>query len=218
MNQAVKRLIPAIASYVKDKESNLSKTKLLKLLYLFDVEYYRLHRETFTQFQWKFFHLGPWTSELDPLLEELITTEALIPRVYSTPEYEGKNYEAVEDCDIGPLFESINDEMALKGVLSDWADRPLGEILDYIYFRTEPMEHGIRNAPLNFDLIPTQPPERYKRSASGKSAQEIAKLRKAFQKKLIALNTQQSFPFEFTPPRYDEEFYQNLSKLDEATT
>ena len=40
--------------------SYFTKTKLLKLLYLFDVEYYRIHRIIFfTGFSWKFYHLGP---------------------------------------------------------------------------------------------------------------------------------------------------------------
>lgn len=216
MNQAVKKLIPAIASYVKDKESNLSKTKLLKLLYLFDVEYYRLHQQTFTGFQWKFFHLGPWTNEIDPLLDELVHSGELVPKPYSTQEYDSYNYESAEETDIGSRFTSVRDEGVLKRVLVTWAERPVGEILDYVYFHTEPMEHGIRNAPLDFSLISNQPPERYTRSSSGTPPAEAARLRKAIQEKQASLRRQQHGTFEFTPPRYDEEFFQALSKLDEA--
>lgn len=216
MNQAVKKLIPAIGTYVKDKGTNLSKTKLLKLLYLFDVEYYRLHQQTFTGFQWRFFHLGPWTNEIDPLLDELVRSGELEPRQYSTLEYDSCNYEPAEETDIGSLFASVRDEGILKRVLSTWAERSVGEILDYVYFHTEPMEHGIRNAPLDFSLISTLPPERYTRSSSGTPPAEVARLRKAIQEKQAALQNQQTSKFEFTPPTYDEEFFRALSKLDEA--
>lgn len=217
MNQAVKKLIPAIASYVKDKESYLSKTKLLKLLYLFDVEYYRLHQQIFTGFQWKFFHLGPWTNEFDPLLEELVRSGELIPKPYSTLEYDSYNYEAVEESDVGSLFTSIRDEGAIKRVLATWAERSVGEILDYVYFHTEPMEGGIRNAPLDFSVISTQAPERYVRSSSATAPAEAARLRKSIKEKQASLLRKQNITFEFTPPRYDEEFFGALSKLDEAS-
>ncbi|MCA9423262.1 MAG: hypothetical protein KC592_19740 [Nitrospira sp.] len=217
MNQPLEQLIPAIATYAKDKDIRLSKTKLLKLLYLFDVEYYRQHGATFTGFQWKFFHLGPWTNEYDPILEGLVRSGALLAKPYSTGEYEGCNYEPVEECDFSPIFPRVKDEMALRNILSVWAEKSLGEILDHIYFRTEPMEQGIRNAPLDFSLIPSQSPEPYRRSSSGKTSKELAHRRKQFGQKQKEFRQLQNASFEFTPPRFDEEFYQALSKLNEAS-
>jgi hypothetical protein len=43
-------LIPAILTYVRDKEGFATKTKLLKLLYLLDLEAYRETRQTLTGF------------------------------------------------------------------------------------------------------------------------------------------------------------------------
>ena len=57
---SIEKLMIAIVSWAVEQGSYITKTKLLKLLYLFDVEYYRVHRRTFTGFSWKFFHLGPW--------------------------------------------------------------------------------------------------------------------------------------------------------------
>lgn len=218
MNQTVEQLIPAIASYVKDKDSPLSKTKLLKLLYLFDVEYYRLHGETFTGFEWKFFHLGPWTNEYNSVLDGLVQSGALRAKPYSTLEYDGCNYEAEEELDFSSIFPRVQDEMVLKGVLSVWAEKTLGEILDHVYFHTEPMEQGIRNAPLNFGLIPRETPERYQRTSSGKTPKELAKLRKQFRQKQKGIRPHQETSFAFTPPRFDEEFSQAFSKLNEAPT
>ena len=74
----IEKLIAAIVTWVVGEGSYVTKTKLLKLLYLFDVEYYRAHRETFTGFGWKFFHLGPWAAEFDPALDELVNRGTLL--------------------------------------------------------------------------------------------------------------------------------------------
>ena len=218
MNQAVKSLIPTIAAFVKEREAYLSKTKLLKLLYLFDIEYYRIHRETFTGFQWKFFHLGPWTNELDPLLDELAASGVLVARSNPRPEFDSKNYEASEEYDTGSLFTSHQDKGALESVLYTWAERSTSEILDYVYFHTEPMERGIRNAPLDFSVISPQAPERYTKSTSSAPPKEVSRLRREFRERLARLQTQGKVGFTFTPARYDDEFFQAMDKLDQASS
>src|SRR5438552_11067713 len=90
MNQHVKQLIPAMVSYINDHDGYVTKTKLLKLLYLFDVEFYRTHRRLFTGFGWKFFHLGPWAREFDPVLTELILEGVLLQVESAKQEYDTK--------------------------------------------------------------------------------------------------------------------------------
>jgi hypothetical protein len=68
----VDNLIPAIVTWIVEHDSSATKTKLLKLLYLLDVEYHRQHRRTFTGFGWKFFHLGPWAAEYDSALSGVV--------------------------------------------------------------------------------------------------------------------------------------------------
>ena len=84
----VDNLIPAIVTWIADHDSYATKTKLLKLLYLFDVEYYRQHRCTFTGFGWKFFHLGPWATEYDPTLSGLLAHGVLSEQRSNSSEYE----------------------------------------------------------------------------------------------------------------------------------
>lgn len=217
MNPGVKTLIPAIASYVTEQESYLTKTKLLKLLYLFDVEYYRIHRETFSGFRWKFFHLGPWTNEFEAVLDDLVAEGVLIESLSSKPEFETKFYKSSETVGIDKLFIDYKDEAALRLILSRWGDSSTGEILDHVYFRTEPMEHGVRNEPLDFTVIAEQAPPRYVKSSSGKTPKEIEVLRKKFREQTALWIGQKKSSFAFTPPRYDTEFFEAMSKLDEAS-
>ncbi|HMD85716.1 MAG TPA: hypothetical protein VKO18_13560 [Terriglobia bacterium] len=211
----MRQLIPAMVTYVNDHGGYVTKTKLLKLLYLFDVEYYRRNRRTFTDFTWKFFHLGPWAREFDPILDELVSAGVLLESQSARPEYDTKFLKTESPQDFSPLFSNFHDESALRTVLGNWAESTTGEILDYVYFRTEPMEHGIRNEPLDFSVIPEEQPETYTRPASGASPKQIAKMKEEFASRLDALRqSPQPKPFGFTPPTYDEEFREAVAKLD----
>ncbi len=212
MNEIAKRLVPAVVACVVETGGYVTKTKLLKLLYLIDVEFYRLHRQILTGFDWKFFHLGPWTSEFDPLIENLVASGTLLERAAAKPEYETKFYHVAEPHDFGKLFKSASDEFSLKSVLRTWGESSTGEILDYVYFRTEPMERGVRNEKLDFSSISELPPERYARPSSGITPKEIKKLRAKFHGEVAG--TSQAARFDFTPPRYDEEFKKGIAKLD----
>ena len=50
MNPNLSELILAVVSYVTEHGGYITKTKLLKLLYLFDVEFYRACGRTFNSF------------------------------------------------------------------------------------------------------------------------------------------------------------------------
>ena len=215
MNPSVKNLIHAVVSQVVEKGGYVTKTKLLKLLYLLDVEYYRVHRQTFTGFDWKFFHLGPWAREFDPLIDELVRTETLLENTSVKRDYDTKFFRVAESRDTRGLFSTFADESLLLSILNTWSEATTGEILDYVYFRTEPMEHGVRNEPLDFSSVSQERPEKYARPKSTISEKEIRKRRGDFQRSLSEQNTQAS-KFQFTPPRYDQEFEEAFRKIEAA--
>jgi hypothetical protein len=204
-----------MVSQVVKRGGYVTKTKLLKLLYLLDVEYYRLHRRTLTGFNWKFLHLGPWAREFDSLVEELVRSEMLIEGASTKPDYETKFYRAAEPLEPSGLFPTVTDEELLHSILGTWAEASTGEILDYVYFRTEPMLQGVRNEVLDFSCISSTKPERYIRPTSGTSEKEIRKAKRVFQGKMSQQNDN-AVDFQFTAPRYDEEFARALEKLEIA--
>lgn len=212
MSNPLSELVTAIVSYVTEHGGSVTKTKLLKLLYLFDVEFYRAHRKTFTGFEWKYFHLGPWTKEFDPLLENLIASGDITEYLVERPDFDAKFLRSSEPISLKKAFSDFKDEILLKSLLDTWGQSSTGEILDYVYFRTEPMEHGVRNEPLDFSRILGDLPEAYKRPSSDKTTGEIKKMRREFSETLA--KRLQSPRFEFTAPRYDEEFHAAMEKLD----
>lgn len=205
-------LVIAVVSYVTERGGYITKTKLLKLLYLFDVEFYRVHGRTFTGFQWKYFHLGPWTREFDPLLEVLVATGSLTEQSVERADFDAKFLVSSEPGNLRKPFDNYKDEAILKSVLDIWGPSPTSEILDYVYFRTEPMEHGIRNENLDFSRVLQQVPETYKRSSSNKTVGEIKAMRREFSQKIAKRLTSRAF--EFTQPKYDDEFRAAMEKLD----
>jgi hypothetical protein len=76
------------------------------------------------------------------------------------------------------------------------------------------MEYGIRNQPLDFSRILRQPLQKYVRTSSGKSTKEIAAARREIQETLRKTADKKENRFAFTPPRYDEEYFAALEKLD----
>ncbi len=211
MPSPLDQLIPAIVAYVEAHEGYVTKTKLLKLLYLIDLEYYRTNRETLTSFHWRYLHLGPWAAEFDPLLDSLRNTDKIRERQSSRLEHDTKFLGAYDTVDLRRLFKSYVEESIVKSVLDTWGEKTTAEILDHVYFHTEPMECGVRSEPLDFSIVPPGPPTLYKRSSSGKSSSEIAALRKSFEAKKLKDSTTS---FEFRPPNYDEEFRIGLEKLE----
>jgi hypothetical protein len=213
---AVDNLIAAIVKWIADHGSHTTKTNLLKLLYLFDVEYYRKHQRTFTGFSWKFFHLGPWAAEYDPALNRLIANGVLSEHRSNSSEYDTSFYRPTEQRDIRHMMCTAMDEYVLVGILKRWGTCTTGEILNYVYFQTEPMESGIRNQPLDFSVIATERPAVYSRSLSGRSAADIRKLRAQFEREQAEKKTKARRPFTFTPPKYDDEYFEAMAKLDTA--
>lgn len=212
MNATLSELILAIVSYVTGHGGYITKTKLLKLLYLFDVEFYRAYGRTFTRFQWKYFHLGPWTREFDPLLNGLLSQGELAEHTSERSEFDTKFLRTAESVDLRKPVANYKEEAILKIVLDTWGSCTTGEILDYVYFRTEPMEYGVRNENLDFSKIVQRLPGLYKRTPSGKEPGEIKVLRRQFGQQMAARLAAPGF--RFTRPEYDEEFRAAIEKLD----
>lgn len=202
-------LFAAIVSQAEQRDSYATKTKLLKLLYLFDVEYFRVHRRTFTGFAWKFFHLGPWAAEYETTLDGILASNVLEQRFgrHDTPLYHSP-----EPLDTAAIRLPPEDDSILRGVLSRWAGAETKEILDYVYFNTEPMQHGIRNEPLDFSVIPKEQPLVYRKTSSGVSQKDIERRRAMFTAMQVERKASQEI-VHFTPPRYDEEYERAIAMM-----
>ena len=135
---------------------SLGKTKLIKLLYLLDIENYRLKKEAYTDIEWIYFKFGPFSFELDDLLQEIdILEEPIIT----------KNNKFFANLKIEQDEKEIKLEIAVKALIEKllmrWGTADINELLDYVYFDTEPMQNAKFKDKLNFSVI--RPKEREKK-------------------------------------------------------
>lgn len=209
------KLILAIVSYISERGGAVSKTKLLKLLYLCEVEFYRAYRQRLTSFDWKFYHLGPWARSYDDVLTGLVANEQLIATTVEGLEYDTTLYRVLlPEPKLRDLFPSAQEAFTVEHVLNRWVKPPTPELLNYVYFHTEPMLEAQRGDKLNFDTIQPELPKKFELQLSGLSRKDVQRARKKFQAKMEK-QLEPKRDFHFTAPKYDEQFQNAMAKLDE---
>ena len=155
----LRELIPYLIDRALDRDAVLTKTKLVKLLYLADVETFRLERRLLTGLEWRFYHYGPYAFELEPVLTQLEGHQ--IQWKEFTPGQLEKTilYTKVWQAPSGDFWPELT-RSRLDRIVDRWADEPLEQLLDCVYFETEPMQHARRGEVLAFNWVERHPIER----------------------------------------------------------
>jgi len=207
--------LPSLVTYIiarlTDMEASFGKTKLVKLLYLIDVEFHRLYSRKLTELEWIFFHYGPYTHTIDDVLrqldldipqEEVLTASGHKAKIFKPPR------------EIHSEFENSSgaEKYLVDRVINQWGLEELNPLLSYIYFHTEPMQDAHRGDILDFSKIihplPTKKPvyiqisEEQQQSMQNKFEQTKEHHAKVFYK---SLNPE---------PRFDDVFIQSLANIE----
>ncbi len=122
-----------------------AKTKLLKLAYLAEVYYKRLTGGRLTNQQWVFWKYGPYFWKY----EAIVSSEAIFIKQDEADEFYAidvrEDYQTIEM--------SIEEQNALSRAFEHASD-DLNQILDFVYFDTEPMMKAqTRGETLDFDSV-----------------------------------------------------------------
>ena len=150
----LRSLIAYIVARAREKDITLNQTKLVKLLYLVDVERIASRREPLTGLRWIFFHYGPYALELPETLDPMEGREIIV-----TP-YKGANlYRAAPGATDGDDWPPATRRI-VDGVIRHYAGLELNELLDHVYFHTAPMLGAVRGEPLDMARARTDPPPR----------------------------------------------------------
>lgn len=147
-------LIAYVVARSREREITLNRTKLVKLLYLIDVERVRSGRQPLTGLEWKFFHYGPYAFELIDTLEAMEGSELVAQQWHDSALYRAAPG-APEGDDWYPATKSMVDN-----VIRRFAALDLNELLDYVYFHTGPMVDAQRGRRLDLFLARDDPPQR----------------------------------------------------------
>jgi hypothetical protein len=166
MNETTKELIRAILTEAKKRGVAVGKTKLVKLIYLADIEHYRDATTTLSEFDWRFHLYGPWAREFDTVLEQLQADASIRVESFSASGLDGERLSILEPKDLGEVIRSTNELFRTKLQIETWLEKPTPELLNYVYFNTEPMQGATKQAQLDFSKVSADSPSLYRRSQS----------------------------------------------------
>jgi hypothetical protein len=209
---ALRSLITYLISELTDMGSSFGKTKLVKLIYIIDVENYRRRSRTLSGLTWLFYHYGPCSFEIDTALAQLsldipqeeVTTQAGRTAVAFRPS---KDLHSGLDPSI-----SRAEKLVIDRVLHEWGTVELNPLLDYVYFYTEPMKDAQRGDLLDFFKIQRISPRTQPRHDIAPPKDKLDDLRSRFQE---ARARRVRLPLE-PKPRFDEVYKGGLAHMDEA--
>jgi hypothetical protein len=152
-------IIKQIIKSSKEQEIPIpAKTRLIKLLYLIEIEHYKHLQKRLTNLRWQFYHYGPYAPEIEHVLGspdiEEITFSLRDGR-------QGSHYDLAEDEGQNNLPPEL--KRLIDYIVKDWGEIDLNKLLDHVYFETEPMINAKRGQLLDFTTVqPWAPPEKTK--------------------------------------------------------
>lgn len=211
----LRSLIAYVVWKLVDMEASFGKTKLVKLLYLIDVENYRLVSRTLTGLDWVFHHYGPYAFEVEQTLKEL---DLDIPQeeVLTGSGHKAIVFRPSWDADAEFEEQASNiEKLVVDRTVAEWGLDELNPILSYVYFHTEPMKDARRGEVLDFAKIQKLPGLRIASRPSAVVSTREEELRGKFQK-VRAERWQQVHQRLDPKPRLDDTFWRAVTYLDSA--
>lgn len=211
------RLLGAFATLAVQRGGRPTKIRLVKFLYLLDLYSAqacdRAEKRTFTNWPWAFIHYGPYCRESTDAIDLAVKHGFLAAYSYES-SFSDEDYRLYgpggkfNEADVDKVMDSmpIHVSARLRSAVKRWYDDTYG-LLDYVYFRTGPMEHARPNDVLSFanehmpDMEAFRPVEMVPLSKKKKLA-----LREAIQK----LGKDGS-PRGQSPELFDDEYFRFVS-------
>ena len=144
----VKHIILYLVDQLQDNDSPISTIRLIKFLYLLDLEYYNRHFQTLTEIDWIKYHYGPFFFEWPELIKEI--GYRLSPSEIKTERGEGFLYQVDEPYRIDDKV-TFGVQGMINRIIQKWGDEDIDEILNYVY-ETLPVKESEQNEQLDFSV------------------------------------------------------------------
>lgn len=120
-------------------------TRLVKIVYLADLEWRRFHDgEPIAPLSWRFHHFGPYADEFTQLTGEVNAEMAELN--------EGRFIKRISFSGHNPPVNQVPEAVSslVARLVKEWGSGDLNSLLNYVYFETEPMENARRGGRLDF--------------------------------------------------------------------
>ena len=150
----LRSLIGYLVARAEDRGISLHRTKLVKLLYLIDVERVRGRRAPLTGLEWTFSHYGPHAVEVVEALQAMVDRGLEMPTWKESRLRRGAP--AAPDGEEWPA----STKSTVDRVMDAFAALSVNELLDHVYFHTGPMRSAVRGEPLDLEAARDDAPAR----------------------------------------------------------
>ncbi len=212
-NIDLSNLILSIVSYVIDRGGYVTKTKLIKFLYLIDVEYYRKNRIKLTDFDWIFYKFGPYTNQFEDVYSNLSRGDINIERKVGN-EYDADIISTPIKYDLNEVVTDPSTSLMIKKILNRWAKERLSKLLDFVYFETEPMENARKLERLDFTTILPETDEVFYLKKSKIKPKKLKQLRQKLKDQIS--NSNKGIPASefFSSSNYNSNYIDDILKMD----
>jgi len=132
-----KDVLLQVLSEAVSKGLRLGTTQLVKLVYLSEVEYYRVTGERLTNLDWLFYHYGPYALAFSEMFDSP-EFDRVVKETQSEREFHQISFRDPSLAERSHV--DVKTSLLVKRVISQWGSKPLPALLDYVYFETEPMQ------------------------------------------------------------------------------
>jgi hypothetical protein len=208
-------LLTYIVSELSERGFDVTKTALVKLLYLADLEALRLGVGRLSSVRWIFFKYGPYSFEIEDALRQISGREidemagiSSLGKVYYRYRSSGHDVE----WKLTPEERGI-----VNRVIDRWGGESLARILSYVYFETEPMAEADWGRPLSFNSVERRADRISFRDylASRMDPQEVRRLAELKERFWAKESEPKKDLVRPEPePRYDETFLEGIGLAD----
>ena len=123
----------------RPRRFRLTRTEVVKYLYLADLAYFKAHGKTLTGVDYAYYYYGPFNEEIVNTLERMSgTIIRKTAHLRSLGDSEYYLYESSKPISVDPLL-SPEEKRIIDDVVGRWYGRRLKTLLRYVYEETEPM-------------------------------------------------------------------------------
>jgi hypothetical protein len=150
-NQQLGQLILYLVHKVADLGGYTTTIRLVKFLYLIDLEHQRRLGRTLTGLQWKYHLYGPYAFEL-PSVGRRLGFDLEHEEFVNARGHKGTLLR-VSTLQSFPPSLSYSVQVIVDGLLKVWGDQDTSDLLRYVYC-TEPMRQARRGEALDFSVVP----------------------------------------------------------------
>ncbi len=146
--ELVRRLLLYIVDQLQDLGAPISTIRLVKLLYLIDLEHYNHYCKPLTGIEWVKYDYGPYFFALPEVIRA--ASLDLEPEEFETEHGKGVTFRSLETQDISDIVRFPVQAM-IDSILKRWAYEDTSVLLEHVY-KTLPVQHGNYRQPLDFTL------------------------------------------------------------------